>query len=126
VRKLAAEFMILAEKQGAVIPLLVGHRLTGISSTWAGDIVEGQMHLDQVITLYHPVEHRGLATRFGHDAGVAGLVYRAFALWFLDHPKAALEDANNAVQECAGNWSGGHTDVRSKQRHVVANLLRQL
>jgi predicted ATPase len=98
VRKLAAEFMILAEKQGAIVPLLIGHRLRGISSTWAGDIVEGLTHLDQVVALYDPVEHRQFATRFGHDAGVAGLVYRAFALWFLGHPKAALEDAHNAVK----------------------------
>jgi class 3 adenylate cyclase/predicted ATPase len=98
VRKLAAEFMILAEKQGAIVPLLIGHRLMGISSTWTGNIVEGRAHLDQVVSLYDPAEHRRLATRFGHDAGVAGLIYRAFALWFLGYPNAALEDAHNAVK----------------------------
>jgi class 3 adenylate cyclase/predicted ATPase len=98
VRKLAAEFMVLAEKQEATVPRLIGHRLMGISSTWTGDIVEGRTHLDQVVTLYEPAEHRRLATRFGHDAGVAGLIYRAFALWFLGHPKAALEDAHNALK----------------------------
>jgi predicted ATPase len=97
VRKLSAEFMALAEKQRAIVPLLIGHRLMGISSTWTGDIVEGRRHLDEVVTLYDPAEHRRFATRFGHDAGVAGLIYRAFALWFLGYPKAALEDARNAV-----------------------------
>ena len=96
--KLAAEFMMLAEKQGATVPLLIGHRVMGISLFWTGEIAEGRKHLDQAVTLYQPREHRPFATRFGHDPGVAGLINRAFALWSLGHPKAALEDADNAVK----------------------------
>ena len=98
VRKLATEFMVLAEKERATVPLLIGHRVMGISLVWTGEIAEGRRHLDQVVALYRPTEHRLFATHFGHDAGVAGLTYRAFALWFLGHPKAALEDADNAVK----------------------------
>ena len=98
VRKLAAEFMMLAEKQGATVPILIGHRVMGISLFWTGEIVEGLKHLDQAVTRYRPREHRPFATRFGHDPGVAGLINRAFALWSLGHPKAALEDADNAVK----------------------------
>ena len=98
VRKIATEFMMLAERQGATVPLLIGHRVMGISLVWTGEIAEGRRHLDQVVALYRPAEHRPFATRFGHDAGVAGFTYRAFALWFLGHPLAALEDADNAVK----------------------------
>jgi class 3 adenylate cyclase/tetratricopeptide (TPR) repeat protein len=98
VRKLATEFMVLAEKERATVPLLIGHRVMGISLVWTGEIAEGRRHLDQVVALYRPTEHRLFATHFGHDAGVAGLTYRAFALWFLGHPQAALEDADNAVK----------------------------
>ena len=98
VRKLAAEFMMLAEKQGATVPLLIGHRVMGISLFWTGEIAKGRKHLDQAANLYEPREHRPLATRFGHDPGVAALINRAFALWSLGHPKAALEDADNAVK----------------------------
>ena len=31
VRELAAQFLALAEKQGATVPLMIGHRLMGIS-----------------------------------------------------------------------------------------------
>jgi len=31
VRELAAQFLVLAEKQGAAFPLMVGHRIVGIS-----------------------------------------------------------------------------------------------
>src|SRR5262249_51839480 len=97
--KLAAEFMMLAEKQGTTVPLLIGHRILGISLFWTGEIAEGRKHLDQAVALYEPREHRPFATRFGHDPGVAGLINRAFALWSLGHPKAALEDADNAVRK---------------------------
>jgi len=70
----------------------------GISLFWTGEIAEGRKHLDQAVTLYQPRKHRPFATRFGHDPGVAGLINRAFALWSLGHPKAALEDADNAVK----------------------------
>ena len=73
VRELAAQFLALAEKQGATVPLMIGHRLMGISLLCTGDIAEGRAHYDQAIALYDPAEHRPLATRFGQDAGVAVL-----------------------------------------------------
>jgi class 3 adenylate cyclase/predicted ATPase len=96
--KLAAEFMMLAKKQAATFPLLIAHRVMGISLLWTGEIAEGRRHLDQAVTLYQPPEHRPFATRFGHDPGMANLSYRAFALWLLGYPKAALEDADKAVE----------------------------
>ena len=89
VRKLAAEFMMLAEKQGATVPLLIGHRVMGISLFWTGEIAKGRKHLDEAANLYEPREHRPLATRFGHDPGVAALINRAFALWSLGYPRAS-------------------------------------
>ena len=47
VRELAAQFLALAEKQGATVPLMIGHRLMGTSLMSTGDIAEGQAHLDQ-------------------------------------------------------------------------------
>ena len=37
-RELAAQFLALAEKQGATVPLMIGHRLMGISLLCTGDI----------------------------------------------------------------------------------------
>ena len=36
--------------------------------------------------------------RFGQDAEVSILAYRALALWVLGYPEAALRDANHAVR----------------------------
>ena len=98
-RELAAQFLALAEKQGATVPLMIGHRLMGISLMYTGDIAEGRAHYDQAIALYDPAEHRPLATRFGQDVGVAILSYRSLALWMLGYPEAALADADHALKD---------------------------
>src|SRR6202007_1706684 len=66
-RDLAAQLLALAEKQRATVPIMIGHRLIGISSLFTGDIAAARAHLDQAIALYDPAEHRQLATRFGVD-----------------------------------------------------------
>ena len=98
-RELAAQFLALAEKQGATVPLMIGHRLMGISLLCTGDIAEGRAHFDQAIALYDPAEHRPLATRFGQDVRVAILSYRSLALWLLGYPEAALADADHALKD---------------------------
>jgi class 3 adenylate cyclase/predicted ATPase len=99
VRNLAAQFLELAEKQGATVPLMIGHRLMGISLLHTGDVAEGRGHLDRAIALYDPTEHRPLAMRFGQDPRVSVLANRQFALWSLGYPEAALRDANTALED---------------------------
>ncbi len=99
VRELAAQFLALAEKQRATVPLMIGHRLMGISLLHTGDIAESRAHYDRAITLYDPAEHRPLATRFGQDAGVAILGYRSQTLWLLGYPEAALRDTAQALKD---------------------------
>jgi tetratricopeptide (TPR) repeat protein len=98
-RDLAAQFLVLAEKQRATVPTMIGHRIMGISSLFTGGIAAGRTHLDQAITLYDPAEHRPLATRFGVDSRVSILSYRSFALWLLGYPEAALTDADDALRK---------------------------
>ena len=98
-RELAAQFLTLAEKQGALAPLLMAHRFMGISLLYTGDIAEGRTHLEQAIALYDAAEHRPLATRFGLDAGVHALSYRSWALWMLGYPDAALADLDRALSD---------------------------
>ena len=40
-----------------------------------------------------------MTTRFGQDARVAGLSYRAWALWLLGYPEAARRDTERALQD---------------------------
>jgi predicted ATPase len=98
-RELAAQFLALAEKQSATAPLMIGHRVMGISLMYTGDIAEGRAHYDRGIALYDPAEHRPLATRFGQDVRVAILSWRAWAMWLLGHPEAAIADADHALRD---------------------------
>src|SRR6476661_4211704 len=50
-RDLATQFLALAEKQRASVPLMVGHRLTGVSLIVTGDIARDRGHLDRAIAL---------------------------------------------------------------------------
>jgi predicted ATPase len=86
-RQLAAQFLMLAEKQGAIAPLLIAHRIMGISLWSTGDIVDGKAHLDRAIALYDPAAHRSLATLFAADARVSILNFRSRALWMLATPR---------------------------------------
>jgi class 3 adenylate cyclase/predicted ATPase len=98
-RELSAQFLALAEKQGTTVPLMIGHRIVGISLTCTGDLVEGRAHLDRAIALYDPAEHRPLAMRFGADVRMAELSYRSRALWLLGYPEAALADSDQALSD---------------------------
>jgi len=98
-RELAAQFLALAEKQRATIPIMIGHRVMGISLLLTGGISEGREHLDRALALYDPAEHRPLATRFGQDVRVSVLSYRSWALWLLGYPGAALADAEQALKD---------------------------
>jgi predicted ATPase len=98
-RELAAEFLTLAGKQRATAPLMIGHRLMGLSLLVTGDIAESRAQLDRARKLYDPAEHRLLATRFGQDVGVATLSLRSWALCVLGFRHAALADIERALKE---------------------------
>lgn len=101
-RDLAAQGLALAEKQGATVPLMIGHRMMGTTLVHTGDFSQGRAHFDSAFALYDPIEHRSLATRFGQDHGVTTLSFRSWALWLLGYPEASLTDADRAIKDARG------------------------
>ena len=97
-RDLAAQFLTLAEKKRATVPLLMAHTIMGHTLLTAGDFNKAREHYNKGIALYDPSQHRPLATRFGQDIQVAILSYRSLTLWLLGFPEAALKDAENVVK----------------------------
>jgi predicted ATPase len=98
-RELAAQFLTFAEKQGATVPLMVGHRIMGSTLATTGDFAGALAHFDQSLGLYDPAEHRPLAARFGHDTRVSALYWRAVALWVRGFPEKALADTNQVLKD---------------------------
>ncbi len=97
--ELSAQFLALAEKQNATVPLMVAHHVVGLSSITTGEIAQGRAHFDRAMVLYDPIVHRPLATLFEADARVSVLCARSFALWMLGYPEAALVDADHALRD---------------------------
>ena len=98
-RELAAQFLALAEKQGATAPLMIAHRIMGISlhvreiSRKAARI---SIRRSRFTILPSIVRWRRV---LAIDVGVAILSYRSWALWFLGYPEAALADADQAISD---------------------------
>ena len=98
-RALADQFLALAEKQGATVPLLLGHRMVGTLCCIRETLPKARAHFDRAIALYDPVVHRPLATRFGQDVRMASLLRRSWVLWSLGYPEAALADADHSLTD---------------------------
>ena len=62
-RRLAADFLSLAKEQDAIVPQIIGHRITGISLLCTGDIAEARAHLDRAAM---PLRSKGAS--LSHDA----------------------------------------------------------
>ena len=111
VRELAAQFLSLAEKQRTTVPLMIGHRLMGISLVFTGDIVQGRAHsirrwrstiLPSIVRW-----RRDLAKTPGWQSCPIG----RWLLWFLGYPEAALADAGQCAQGSARDRPSCHVDV---------------
>jgi predicted ATPase len=98
-RERAAQILALAEKQGGKVPLMLGHRATGVTLVLTGNFAEAVVHADQALALYDPVEHRPLAARFFQDPRVSALYWRSLALWALGYPEAGLAGTEQALRE---------------------------
>jgi tetratricopeptide (TPR) repeat protein len=97
---LAGQFLELAEKQGASVPLSMGHGIMGFSLLVTGNFTQSLRQTDQALALYNPAVHRPLTMLFGgQDMRVTNLTQRSLALWFLGYPDAALAGANRFLKE---------------------------
>ena len=125
-RDLAAQFLALAEKQGATVPLMIGHRIMGVSLLFTGDIAEGRAHFDQAIALYDPAEHRPLATRFGQDVGVAILILSVVGSVVAWLSRGRARRRGPRAQGCARDRSSRHVDARADLAQRYPYPLRKL
>jgi predicted ATPase len=98
-RKLAAQAFTIAERQGSTLPLMIGHRIMGVTKALTGDFSGTLAHFDQSLKLYDPARHRSGAEAGGVDSRVSVLAWRSLAHWSQGYPEAALADADQALKE---------------------------
>jgi class 3 adenylate cyclase/predicted ATPase len=98
-RELAVQFLSLAEKQGATVPLMVGHRIMGSALACTGSPIQAREHYDRALSMYDPALHRAFAMRFTTDIRAAILFFRSWTAWLLGYPDAALADVGQALTD---------------------------
>ena len=59
----------------------VARRATGVTHWFAGEYFEARETLEHALALFQPGRDDDLAFRFGHDEGVAAMLYLALTLW---------------------------------------------
>ena len=105
----------------------VAHRAAGITHWFAGEYVEAREHLEQALALFQPGRDDDLAFRFGHDAGVAAMLYLALTLWPLGDIGRAVSLVGDAEARIAGL---AHVGTRALGRiargHVRTHARRPL
>ncbi len=80
----------------------VAHRILGSTHWFAGEYREARSHLEQALALFKPGRDDDLALRFGHDVGVAAMLYLGLVLWPLGEVERAISHVGSAETRTAG------------------------
>jgi predicted ATPase len=95
-RELGEQLLGLAQSAQDPALLIEAHRALGAPLFWLGEVASAQAHMEQVIALYDPQQHRSHVFLYGLDPGVFGLSYMALILWTLGYPDQALKRGHEA------------------------------
>ena len=96
--ELGEELLTLAQNRHAPDVLLMAHDALGKALHWCGELAQSQTHLEQVIALYDPRQHRSLTFLCaGEDPGVVCLTFMAWNLWLFGYPDQALGRVHQAL-----------------------------
>jgi class 3 adenylate cyclase/predicted ATPase len=95
--ELAEQLLSLAQREDDPAPIMEAHRLLGATLFELGELSPARAHLEQVITLYDPQEHRSHAFLYGQDPAMAALSYGTWIVWLLGYPGQALDKGRRAL-----------------------------
>ena len=131
-RELGEQLLRLGQNASDPALLTQAHWVLGFTLLFMGAFAPARAHLEHVMALYDPQQHRSYTLLYGQDPGATSLYYAALALWYLGYPDQALQRSQQAVtlaQElshpfslgvcpggCGGDRSvpsGGATDPRA-------------
>jgi tetratricopeptide (TPR) repeat protein len=79
----------------------IAHRITGVTHQFAGEYAEAREQLERAFALFQPGRDDDLAIRFGHDPGIAAMLYLAIALWPLGEVERAISLVESAQARLA-------------------------
>ncbi len=109
---LAEHYVRLAKRHPDTTPLVVGHRMLGLSLWSSGELARGGEEFERALALYDPKLHGAAAYRYGHDSRVLALSYLALAHLISGRPQQALVAANEACRYAA--------ELKHANTHAIA------
>jgi class 3 adenylate cyclase/predicted ATPase len=120
----AEDFLRRADQEGDETLRMMGHRLAGSCTFFAGRLTEAREHLDQVLALHEEERHRSLGRYYGHDPKVTGLSMKAVCLWVLGFPDSARECIQEAREFARATAHPNSTCYALSFLGVVQDMLR--
>jgi class 3 adenylate cyclase/predicted ATPase len=94
----AQQFLDLAQKQSDTGPILMAHRVTGVTQFQTGRPGDAQANLSKVFELYDSEEHTPLRFKFGQDPYAAALAFSSLCLWQLGYPEQAETSIHRSIE----------------------------
>ena len=101
----------------------VAHRISGITSWFAGEFAEARGHYEKALAIFDPARDADLAYRFGQDAGVGAMAYRALALWPLGEVDSAVRSME-AAKARASELTHAGTIAYCKMHAAMFEMMR--
>ena len=89
-RKIADEFLCLADRLPYPGLEMRGHWSMGINFMHLGEFAQAMSHFEKALVLYDHKRHLNDATPYAQNPGVAIRCFAAWTLWFLGQPDRAL------------------------------------
>ena len=96
-RELGEQLLSLGQNASDPTLLLQAHWVLGVTLLFMGAFAPAREHLEHVLALYNPQQHRSYTLLYGQDPGATSLYYGALALWYLGYPDQALQRGQQAV-----------------------------
>lgn len=96
-RKVAEEFLRLAERLSYPGLAMRGHLTMQITFVYLGEFAQSLEHFEKALALYNPEPHRDDAFLYSQNPGVTMRCHAAWALWFIGRPDQALVQMNEAA-----------------------------
>ena len=96
--QVAKQFVELAHQQSDTGPILMAHRVTGVTQFQMGQPGDAQENLSKVFELYDPAEHAPLRFKFGQDPYAAALAFSSLCLWQLGYPEQAESAIHRSIE----------------------------
>jgi predicted ATPase len=94
----AHQVLVLAQRAADSGLMLTSHLILGAAALYRADYDQAREHLEQVIALYDPVQHRALAYQQGQDPAVQALAFLSRIHWLLGFPEQSLVKCGEAME----------------------------